>query len=52
MKSRSNLSKLVTLLVLCGFLIWAIKHNNIIESLIFVILILIFIAVKFTFNKK
>ncbi len=52
MKSKSNLSKLVTLLVLCGFLSLAIKHGNIIESLIFVILILTFIAVKFIFNKN
>lgn len=52
MKPRSNLSKLVTLLVLCGFLILAIKHGNIVESLIFVVLILTFIAVKFIFNKN
>ena len=52
MKSRDNLSKLITFLVLCGFLILAVKQGNIIESLIFSVLILIFIAVKFIFNKK
>ena len=52
MKSRDNLSKLITFLVLCGFLILAVKRGNIIESLIFSVLILIFIAVKFIFNKK
>lgn len=51
MKSRDNLSKLITFLVLCGFLILAVKRGNI-ESLIFSVLIFIFIAVKFIFNKK
>lgn len=52
MKSRGNLSKLITFFVLCGFLILAVKQGNIIENLIFCVLILIFIAVKFIFNKK
>lgn len=52
MKSRGNLSKLITFFVLCGFLILAVKQGNIIESLIFSVLILIFIAVKFIFNKN
>lgn len=49
MKSRGNLSKLMFCV---SFLILAVKQGNIIESLIFSVLIVIFIAVKFIFNKN
>ncbi len=49
MKSRGNLSKLMFCVCL---LILAVKQGNIIESLIFSVLIVIFIAVKFIFNKN